>query len=199
MISPRISGTESGCSADDKVAVVDVVVDHRLPADPQDECVAAAAGELAGDGHRFGLVLERVDRLTGRDLPDDRRGYDAAAERAGDRERPRARGVLREPAFLLELGEVVVDRRRRGEPDGLGDLAHRRRVTPFRDALPDERENSFRSLLVLLSHVSTIPNICSPVKTPSEAADDPILGACRSIQLWYSSTRPGRSGRFSLS
>jgi hypothetical protein len=60
---------------------------------------------------------------------------------------------------------VVMDRRRRGEPDGLGDLAHRRRVTPLRDALPNEGEDSFRSLLVLLSHVSTIPNICSPVKT----------------------------------
>src|SRR6185295_3157681 len=196
---------------DDEIAVVDVVVDHRLPANAQNERVATAPGELAGDGHRFALVFERVDRLAGGDLPDDRRRYDAAAKCAGDGERPRTGGVFCETAFLLELGEVVVDRRRRGEPDGLGDLAHCRRVTPLRDALPNESEDSFRSLLVLLSHVSTIPNICSPVNTALGAVatepaaqllpsarqpDDRILRACRSTQQWYLNTRLAPFGLF---
>src|SRR4029453_2293946 len=112
----------------DEIAVVDVVVDHRLPADAQDERIATAPGELAGDGHGFALVFERVDRLTSSDLSDDWCRHDAAAKGTRDRERPRAGRVLRETAFLLELGEVVMDRRRRGEPDGLGDLAHRWRV-----------------------------------------------------------------------
>src|SRR5439155_3789419 len=158
---------------DDVVAVVDVVIDHRFAADAQDEGLATPARELARDRERFRLVLHCVDRLAGGDLPDDRRRDDPAAESAGDRECAGARGVLGEAAFLLELGEVVVDGRRRREPDGLGDLPHRRRVTPLGDALADERQDALGPLLVLFRHAWTIPNKCSPVKRA------PVLSARR--------------------
>src|SRR5213593_4519848 len=51
-----------------------------------------------------------------------------------------------------------MDGRRGGEADGLGDLAHARRVAPLGDGVRDEREDSVRSLLVLLGHSATERN-----------------------------------------
>src|SRR5205085_2274090 len=47
---------------DDVIAVVDVVLDHRLAADAQHERVLATSGHLAGDRHVLIPVLVRVDR-----------------------------------------------------------------------------------------------------------------------------------------
>src|SRR5436309_12822252 len=88
---------------DDVVAVVDVVLDHRFPAHAKDERVAALRRELTGDRERFALVLVCVDRLARGDLADDRRLDDATTERAGDRERARAGGVLLKLPLALEL------------------------------------------------------------------------------------------------
>ena len=67
-----------------------------------------------------------------------------------------------------------MDRRRRGEPDGLGDLAHRRGVAPLRAAVADEFEDPLRALLVLFRHAWTIPNGCSHVKERPESEEMPV-------------------------
>ncbi len=90
---------------------------------------------------------------------------DAAAQRAGDAERARARGVLLKPALALELEQVVVHGGGRSEADRFGDLADRRRVALVVDALADEFEDPLGSLLILFRHTSTIPNGCSHVKS----------------------------------
>src|SRR5258706_1685891 len=137
---------------DDVIAVVDVVLDHRLAAHAQHEGGAALGRELARGAHRLGLVLVGVDRLTGGDLADDRRHHRTSAEGAWDGEGARAGGVLLEPALALELQEMVVDRGGGGEADGLGDLAHGGRVTPLGAALADEFEDLLGALLALFGH-----------------------------------------------
>src|SRR5438105_4583668 len=138
---------------DDVIAVVDVVLDHRLPADPEYERVVPRR-ELRRKRHRLGPVLVGLDRLPGRDLADDRRAHDLGAVTAGKGEGPRAGGLLLEAAVLLQLGQVVVHGRGRGEPDGLSDLTHARRVPALLDRLADVGEDPLGALLVPLGHRS---------------------------------------------
>src|SRR5256885_4701769 len=59
-------------------------------------------------------------------------------------------GFLVEAPVLLELGEVVMNSRCRGEPYRLRDLAHARGISPFGDGIADKRQDAVRPLLVLL-------------------------------------------------
>jgi hypothetical protein len=43
--------------------------------------------------------------------------------------------------MLLEVGQVRVDRRRRGQPDGLPDVPHGGRIAMLADIAPDEVED----------------------------------------------------------
>src|SRR5437016_148377 len=68
---------------DDEVAVVDVVLDHGLTANFQYEGLASASRrELARESDALGAVLVGVDRLTCRDLSDDRSLHHATAVHA---------------------------------------------------------------------------------------------------------------------
>src|SRR5439155_1257118 len=111
---------------DHVVAVVDVIVDHRLPAHAEDVRLAAARRQVARQREALGAVLVRVDRLPRGDLADHRGVDDATAELAGEGERAGPGRLLLETPFLLELGEVVVDGGRRSEPDRLRALARNR-------------------------------------------------------------------------
>ena len=144
-ISPSLRGVLR--AHDDEVALEDAGVLHRLAADAQDVLAVLAAGDR---GH-LDVVLDVLlgqDRLS-RPRPGRRAAGPVAARRA--RSPPRCRPRCRRPADaveqldrarlgrvaaqqaeLLEVGQVRVHGRRRGEADGLADVAHRRRIAVLR-------------------------------------------------------------------
>src|SRR3990172_2541028 len=177
----------------DVVAVVDVVLDHRLPADAQDEGVAPALRrEIARDAQRLALVRVRVDGRARGDLAHDRRAHRAGGHGIRDGERSRPGRRLGQPALALELGEVGVGGGRRGQPHRLGDLPDARRIAALGDRFPDESEDAVGPVLVLFRHAQTIPNGCSLVKRGH------ILQAWswtpKPFRKWSSNTWSRRSG-----
>ena len=149
----------------DVVAVADGGVDHRLALDLQHEQLAAA-DQLLGEREDVLEVLLGQDRAAGGD-PAEHRDVGGRRERrrrsrsrrsdvssaAADRapgghhlgqehlEGPRAVGVAPEEALLLEHPELVGDAGGAGQPDGLADLAHARRVAPLLDGVAEVRED----------------------------------------------------------
>src|SRR5207245_9630601 len=85
---------------DDVVAVVDVVLDHRLPADPEHERVVPRR-ELGRKGDRHGPVLIGLDRLARGDLADDRGGHDLRPVAPGEGAGTGAGRSLLVPALLV--------------------------------------------------------------------------------------------------
>ena len=152
---------------DDPVAVADRRVDHRVAADLEQEQLAVP-DELAGEREHVLDHLLGEDRAAGGDPADDghvgRRRHaarrsawsgklDAAPSGAAqvptpressgvhDLDGARAVGVAAQVALALERRELVLDARRAGEPDGLADLAHARRVAARLDRRPDRVEH----------------------------------------------------------
>lgn len=142
-------------SHDDPVAVADRGVDHRVADDLQHEQLALA-DQLTGKRENLVDLLLGGDGNTGCDAPDERH-HRRVADRGGVglRGRPvgharqldehfecaRTVGIAPEVAGELELVELVGHARQRGEPDGVADLAHARRVAAARDRTLDHLED----------------------------------------------------------
>src|SRR5688572_16138165 len=182
---------------DDVIAVLDVVIDHRFAPNAQHERVVLRA-ELGRQRHRLALVLVREDTATGGDLAIER-GLDQGLrgpDHPREAQRARARRLLLEFAGLFELREVVVDGRGRGEPDGLRDLAHARRIPVLGGVRADEREDALSPLLILFRHAARlyrthVRSVKRPLSSPPCPSTAPRCAIPRSI------TRSGRCGRSS--
>src|SRR5256885_3748905 len=126
---------------DDEVAVFDVLVDHRLPADLEHVAAAPAGDELIGHGDDV-VPARRLER-------------DAGGHQAQQRELGRARLtlgrhhfdgpalVMRAPdeAFALEVREMLVYCGQRLKAELPGDLFEARRIAFGLDVARDEVEN----------------------------------------------------------
>ncbi|VXB73960.1 hypothetical protein CURTO8I2_250177 [Curtobacterium sp. 8I-2] len=178
---------------DDPVAVADRGVDHRLTDDLEHEELAGA-DELAGERDDLVDVLLGGDRDTGGDPADERherRGVDVRAADVGGRlvnqdlERTRAVRVAADPATELELAELVGDAGERGEPGGVADLAHARRVAPRGDRRTDRVEDRLllrRQRLLAPQFVHHVVSLSSvPVRPRRECRWSPS-GLSQSIE-----------------
>src|SRR5258705_3688951 len=126
---------------DDVVAVLDVLVDHRIAAHLEDVAAPASRQQLVGYGDRL-VTRDRLDRSTGGDQPEQRqlRGPGLPLGR-DDFDRPAL--VVRAPdvPFALEIGEVLVNGRQRLEAKLAGNLLEAGGVPLLFDVLPDVVED----------------------------------------------------------
>jgi hypothetical protein len=128
---------------DREVAVEDAGIDHRVALHAQDELLASA-GERLRDGDVLLDVLLGEQRPARGDLADERQPVDVGRAPAlglrvpAELQRTRLGRVALDQAGALEVREVRVHRGRRGEPDRLSDLAHRRRVAVLVDVVGQE-------------------------------------------------------------
>ena len=117
--------------------IEDPGIDHGRPAHSKGEVVSAADEP---SGHREVLldVFAREGGLAGRDVSEHRhdRRLDPGIRRQGHG--PRLRRILLQEPGAFEVGELGMDRRGRGQSDGVPDLAHRGRVAAFPHRLGDE-------------------------------------------------------------
>jgi len=143
---------------DHVVALHDPDVLHRVAADGQHELALGAAGDLR-HGYVVLDVLLGEDRRAGRHVADQRQ-----AARLDDRlhrvrravqqlERARLGWIAPQHADLFEVRQVRVHRRRRGQPDGLADVPHRRRIAVLGRVLADEVVDLLLALRELLADV----------------------------------------------
>jgi len=127
---------------DHPVAVADCGLDHRLADDLEQEQLAVAHERLRQREDLLDRLLGE-DRAACGDAADHRHvrrlghriadaGDVVALAGVDDLHRARQARVAADVALLLQRGELVGDRRRRGEADGVADLAHRRRVAAWR-------------------------------------------------------------------
>src|SRR2546425_8168673 len=122
---------------DDVVAILDVLVDHRVATHLQDVAAPAPRQELVR--HRDRLVTRhRFDGRTGRDKSEQRQlGGAGLTLGRDDFDRPAL--VMRAPdvPFALEIGEVLVNRRQRLEAKLAGNFLETGGVALLVDVLPD--------------------------------------------------------------
>ena len=113
---------------DDEIPVADLLVDHRVSANPQDEVVSTSPHQILGNSDRLG-GLDRLDRHAGGNCAEER-------ERGGPGEHIRRHeldtatlvvGAL-DVAFALEVGEMLMNRRERVIVKLRRDLLEARRV-----------------------------------------------------------------------
>src|SRR5438309_7069978 len=126
----------------DEIAVLDVLVDHRLTPNLQHVTAAAAGYQLVG--HRDGVApAHRLDRLAGRDQSVQRQlaGPGLTARR---HDLDAATFVVRasDVALALEVGEVLVHRGERAERELLRDL-FKARCVPVRADLGGDAIQNF--------------------------------------------------------
>ena len=121
------------------VAVEDAGPDHRVSVDGEREVIAIVC-EALGHGQVLLDVLIGEDRRPGGDAPDHRHRHRRRA-RLGEGHGSGLGRVLSQEALALEVRELRVHARRRREPDGLADLADRRRVPPLAHGLRDDLED----------------------------------------------------------
>src|ERR1041384_5072944 len=122
---------------DDVVAVLDVLVDHRVAAHLQDVAAAAARQELVWDGDRL-ITRDGFDGRARGDQPGQGElGGTGLALGGDDFDRPAL--VVRAPdvAFALEIGEVLVNRRERLEAKLAGNFLEAGGVPLLFDVLSD--------------------------------------------------------------
>ncbi len=107
----------SGCIA----GFAGLLVNHRVPFDPEDVRVALA-DEILRHGDRF-AADDGFDRAAGGDITEQRQLDCAAAKAGGDELDGSAAvpGALDEP-FFLQIGQVLVDGGERREPKAPADF-----------------------------------------------------------------------------
>ena len=139
---------------DDVVAVANLLVDHRVPLDAEDVGVALA-DEILRHGDRF-AADHRFDRQARRDIPQQRQ-LDRAPAQPGRHQfdRPAAvPGALDEP-FVLQIGEMLVDRCERRQTESTADFLQARRVAVLLDEIVEVIED-FPLALGQWQHARTI-------------------------------------------
>src|SRR5260221_5197317 len=113
---------------DDEVAVLDVLVDHRLAAHLEDVTAAAPRDELVGDGNRV-VAADGFDRLAGRHQAEEGQpGRPPLSLRGDNFDGP---GLVVRPAdvpFALQISEVFMHRGERVEAELTRDLLEARGV-----------------------------------------------------------------------
>src|SRR6266542_5711715 len=122
----------------DVVAVLDVLVDHGLPADLEHVASAAPRDQLVGNGQRV-VAAQRFDRLAGRDEAQQRQlGRSRLTLRRHDFDG--AALVVRAPdvPLALQVGEVLVDRGQVLKAELPGDLLEARGVALRVEVAGDE-------------------------------------------------------------
>ena len=120
---------------DDEVSVEDPGIDHGLACHAEEE-VGAPAPIISGTEIRSSTSSSAAAarrRRCGRQVEALARHFEPSATRqlarpAQQLERARLGRVAAKEPGPLEICEVSVNRRRRGEPDGVADLTHRGRV-----------------------------------------------------------------------
>src|SRR2546430_9372758 len=125
----------------DEIAVLDVLVDHRLTPHLQHVAAAAAGYQLVGHGDGV-AAAHGLDRLASRDEPVQRQLAGAGlTSRRHDFDA--ATLVVRAPdvALALEVREVLMDRSERAERETLRDLLETRGVPLGGDLPGNEIEN----------------------------------------------------------
>src|SRR5436309_3612468 len=122
---------------DDVVAVLDVLVDHRVAAHLQDVAASAPRQELVRHGDRL-VTGDRFDRSTSGDKSEQRElGGAGLALGRNDFDRPALVMGAPDVPFALEIGEVLVNRRERLEAKLAGDFLEAGGVPLLFDVLPD--------------------------------------------------------------
>src|SRR5207249_5409930 len=112
----------------DVIAVLDVLVDHRVAANLQDVAASAPRQQLVWYGECF-VAGHSLDRGSGRDKSQQRQ-LRRAGLALGRNDLDRSALVVRSPdvPFALEVGEVFVDGGQGLEPKLSGDLLEARSV-----------------------------------------------------------------------
>src|SRR5205823_4973308 len=93
-----------------------------------------------------------------------------------------------------EVGEVRVHRRRRREPDGLADLADRRRIAVTVDVLDEEPPDLLLPCREHLASRESVSNVCSlpRVEILSDGVKSPVTSDGRGKQCQTSPTSHSR-------
>src|SRR5665647_2878709 len=123
---------------DDEVAVEDAGAGHGVALHAEDEVVVVTAQE-AGDVDELLDVLLGEDGHAGGDTTDQRQRA-RRSESANDVQCARLGGIALDEPQALEIGEVRVYGRWRGQVELRADLAHRRRIAVDAHAFADELE-----------------------------------------------------------
>src|SRR5229473_2963434 len=113
---------------DDVVSILDVFVDHGVPAYLEHVAAPAPRQQLVGDGNRY-VVRHCLDRMSGGDEPEQRQlGGAGLTFGRDDFDGPAL--VVRAPdvSLAFEVGEVLVYRRERLKPELARDLLEARGV-----------------------------------------------------------------------
>jgi hypothetical protein len=166
---------------DDEVAVEDAGLDHRVAPDREHELAVVAIGERRHVDVLLDVLL-RQDRLARGDGAHERQPAVPAdhALRRVDRpveqlDRPRLRRVAPQQAHLLQVGQMGVHGRGRGQADRLADVAHRGRVAVAGGVLLDEVEDLLLALRQVLADVhaafgssGSIEHVFGKVAPPSD-------------------------------
>src|SRR6266536_3251258 len=126
---------------DDVVAVLDVLVDHRVAAHLEDVAAPAARHQLIGDRDRL-VAGNRLDRLARGDQAEQRE-LGGAGLALGRDDLDRTALVVRAPdeALPLEVGQMLVDRGERLEVEVVRDLFEARGIALGFDVAGDEVQN----------------------------------------------------------
>src|SRR5260370_6489945 len=126
---------------DDEIAVLDVLVDHRLAPPLQHVAAAAAGNQLVGHGNRIGPAHGR-DRRAGRDETVQRQlGGAGLTARRYDLDAAALVVSAPDVPFALEVREVLVHCGERAETEALGDLLEARGIALGSDLAGDEIED----------------------------------------------------------
>src|SRR5436309_44717 len=125
----------------DVIAILDVLVDHRVPANLQDVAASASREQLVWDRDGF-VAGHGLDWRSRRDESQQRQ-LRRAGLALGWNDLDRAALVMRPPdvPFALEVGEVFVHGGQRLEPELAGDLLEARSVPLFFDVFRDVIED----------------------------------------------------------
>ncbi len=145
----------------DPVVGQDPGILHRLAADPEQVLPVLAAGDLR-DLHVVLDVLLGEQRLTGGDVTHERepgrldRRPDGVGRPVEQLDGAWLGRVAAQEADLLQVRQVGVHRRRRGEADRLADVAHCRRVALARRVALDEVEDLLLALRQVLGKIHSV-------------------------------------------
>src|SRR6266571_524777 len=164
----------------DEVAVLDVLVDHRIAPDAEHVAAPAPRQELIRHGERV-VAADRLDRLPGRHQAQQRQlGRAGLALRRDDLDRPTLVVVAVDVPFALEVGEVLVDRRERSERELAGDFLEAGGVPVVGDVAREVVEDFALATCERHKDPESKPNIIYP---KADRTQEWVWSRLRSVRL----------------